>query len=208
MQFSHPFTCLVSGPTKSGKTTWTMKFVENAHTLVHPKPDQIIWCYQEWQPSYEKLLHMPNVQLIEGMPDLQVLNSSAETAKLLILDDFMHKFGKGEDELASLFTRGCHHWNVSCIHLVQNFFHGKRTARVNVHYIVLMRNPSDKLQVHNLARQVCPGQHKHFIESYNDATQYKYGYLLIILSPELEDERLCLHTCIFPEEIQSVYLPK
>ena len=203
----HPFTCLIAGPTKSGKTTWTIKFLENASELIEPPPQQIIFCYNEWQPSYNQLSSLPHVRLVEGLPDLLELKQTANIPKLLILDDFMESFGGNKDKLSTLFTRGAHHWNTSTIHLVQNLFHGNRTARVNAHYIVLMKNPSDKLQIQALGRQVCPGQQKYVMEAYSDATTPKFGYLLVDLSPTSEDE--CrFRTCIFPHEIQCVYVPK
>jgi len=53
---------------------------------------------------------------------------------------------KGNDTLIKLFTRGCHHWNISVVQIVQNaFFEGLRTSRINTHYLVLFKNPADKL---------------------------------------------------------------
>lgn len=207
MEFSHPFTCLVSGPTKSGKTTWTIKFLENANLLINPPPQQIIYCYNEWQPNYNRLQNLSNIQLVEGLPNLIELKQTAHIPKLLVLDDFMESFGSAKDKLSTLFTRGAHHWNTSCIHLVQNLFHGSRTARVNAHYIVLMKNPSDKLQIQALGRQVCPGQQKFVMEAYTDATTPKFGYLLVDLSPTSEDDYR-FRTGIFPDEVDCVYVQK
>ena len=41
----HPLTCIVAGFTKSGKTVWVNKILENAKTTISPPPEQIIWCY-------------------------------------------------------------------------------------------------------------------------------------------------------------------
>ena len=203
MYFSHPFTCLVSGPTKCGKTTWAIRLVKNANSMISPPPQKIIWCYNEWQPAYIQL--PATVHLQEGVPDLVELKETSHIPKLLILDDFMQNLR--DDKLTALFTRGAHHWNVSIVHLVQNLFHNSRTARVNAHYIVLMRNPCDKLQVQTLGRQIYPGQTKFFNEAYKDATERKFGYLLADLSPDLDDEYR-LRTCVFPDELQYVYVPK
>ena len=188
MEWQHPFTCIVSGPTKAGKTTWAIKFVQNAHHLINPKPQQIIWCYREWQPAYKQLGTIPNLELCESLPDLTQLKQTAHIPKLLILDDFMQSFGKSDDQLATIFTRGSHHAGISCIHLTQNLFHGSRTARINAHYIVVMKNPGDKLQIQNLGRQIFPGQQKYFLESYEDATRTKFGYILLDISPQTNDQ--------------------
>lgn len=88
---------------------------------------------------------------------------------------------KSNEELKMLFTRGAHHWNVSCIHIVQHLFHTNlHTAQINSHYIVLMKNPADKGQALNLQRQIFPCDKKYFLEALADAWYQKpYGYLLI-----------------------------
>lgn len=205
LRFKHPFTCIVAGPTQAGKTQWVKKFIQNCTHLISPPPQEIYYAYTEWQPAYSKL--PANVQLSEGLPDLTKLKSSPNVPKLLILDDLMQEM-KGDKRLAQIFTRGCHHWGLSCIHIVQNiFFEGLRTSRVNAQYLVLMKNPSDKLQAMNLGKQLYPGKHHFFLDSFNDATSQPYGYLLVDLSPQTE-EQVRLRTNIFPEEMQVVYVPK
>ena len=205
LRFKHPFTCIIAGPTQAGKTQWVKKFIYNADCLMHPPPQEIYYAYTEWQPAYKQL--PPKVILSEGLPDLSVLKSTTEVPKLLILDDLMQEM-KGDKRLTQLFTRGSHHWNLSCMHIVQNvFFEGLRTSRVNAQYLVLMKNPSDKLQAMNLGKQLYPSNHKFFLEAFNDATSRPYGYLLVDLSPQTE-EKIRLRSNIFPEDLQTVYVPK
>ena len=207
-KFMHPFTALIGGCTKSGKTEFTKKFVACADHMMTPAPQEIIWCYSEYQPGYEVLLKNPKVKLVEGLPCLQELKETASVPKLLVLDDLLMEGNAKNSGITQLFIKGAHHYNVSCIHIVQNIFYGSlRTARINSHYLVLMRNPSDKLQVMQLARQLFPGQHGCLMEAYKDATIENYGYLLVDVSPEIP-EKLRLRTNIFPDEYQVVYVPK
>ena len=204
LTFKHPFTCMVAGPTQAGKTAWVTKFMEECTQLMNPAPEEIYYAYTEWQPVYGRL--PAHVQLSEGLPDISLLKSSPATPKLLILDDLMQEM-KNDKRLTQLFTRGCHHWNLSCIHIVQNiFYEGLRTSRVNAQYLVLMKNPSDKLQAMNLGKQLYPGYQKFFIQVFNDATRQPYGYLLIDLHPRTEED-MRLRTSIFGGE-QVVYIPK
>jgi len=115
---------------------------------------------------------------------------------------------KSDSRLNELFTRGSHHWNLSIIHIVQNlFFNGIRTSRINAQYLILMKNPSDKLQIKNLGRQVFPGS-KHFEEAFVDATSRPFGYLLIDLTQTTPDN-MRLRTNIFPDKDGIVvYAPK
>ena len=122
----------------------------------------------------------------------------------------MHEAATGKtDSVSQLFTKGSHHWNLSCVFLVQSLFFSPalRTIRLNSHVICLMRNAADKSQVMNLARQLYPGNTKHLLEAYKDSTNEKWGYLLVDLSPET-DEKLRLRTNIFPGELLTVYVSK
>ena len=207
MQWQHPFTCSMSGPTKSGKTEWAKRFIANVHNLVSPKPEKIIFCFSEWQPSYEELNKVPGLEFCEGLPDIFELKRTQKQPKLVILDDLMHECSKNQDSTV-LFTRGSHHWNVSVVNILQNLFYsGLRTFRINSHYLVLLKCPSDQLQISTLARQLYPRQQKYFLESYQDACSQPYGYLVVDLTPESPDE-FRLRTNIFPTEIGFAYLPK
>lgn len=204
MNFKHPFTSIVAGPTKAGKTVFVKNLVKYASDMIVPVPERIIWCYTEWQPAYQELEN--TVTMVEGIPDFAELRTY-QKPQLLILDDLMNELKK-DPRLVQIFTRGCHHWNMSCVHIVQNmFFEGLRTSRINAQYLVLMKNPSDKSQIVTLGKQLFPGKHKYFVESYNDACNEPYGYLLVDLSQETS-ENMRLHAKIFPGNVHVVYVPK
>jgi len=207
--WNHPFNCIVSAPTKSGKTEFVKKLVRNLADVISPTPQKIYWCYTEWQTTYDDLQsRCSNVQFIQGIPDFDLFKSSLNTPKLLVMDDMMEEMKKDAVALNRLFTRGSHHWNLSIIHILQNlFYQGGRTARINAQYIVLMKNPSDRLQVQTLGRQLFPSSKSYFEEAFLDATKQPYGYLLIDLNPTTPDN--CrLRTGIFPDDIHYVYTLK
>jgi len=194
----HPFNCIVAGPTMSGKSTFVHKLIQS--TIVQPAPTKIYWCFSEWQPFYEDIL---NVEFVQGLPDFNALKT--DEPKLLIIDDLMQEL-KSDARLVQLFTKGSHHWNLSCIHIVQNlFFNGLRTCRINAQYIILMNNPCDQLQVRNLGKQIFPGQLKYFMASYMDAISQAFGYLLIDLTQQTKPH-LRLQTNIFGQ--RTFYCPK
>jgi len=205
----HPFTMIVAGPTKVGKTEWTKRLVQQASRLMNPPPNRIIWCYTEWQRGYQSLSDDREcaVEFCEDQPNFEELKSTPDQPKLLILDDFMDTLKK-DDRLTQLFTRGAHHWNTSCVHICQAlFFSGMRTARINAHYLVLMKSPADQLQIANLARQMYPGKSKYFMESYQDAVSEPFGYLFVDCSPSTPDTHR-LRTHVFPDEFTVVYVEK
>jgi hypothetical protein len=49
LKFKHPFTCIVSVPTGSGKSSFNLRFLQNLDSLC-TEPNfggEIIWCYSE-----------------------------------------------------------------------------------------------------------------------------------------------------------------
>jgi hypothetical protein len=199
VRFKAPFTACLTAGTKCGKTEWAKKFVRNNVSLIEPPPEKIYWAYGEWQEGYKELEDI--VIFIDGVPDLDLFREDKSTRKLLICDDLMQAYGnKHKEELTALFCKGSHHWNLSILHILQNlFFSNMRTARINSHYMILMKNPADRLQLMTLANQVFPRKQKCLIESFDDACAQPYGYLVLDLEPSTPDN-LRLRTSIFPED--------
>jgi hypothetical protein len=198
------FSMIVSGPSKAGKTVFVSNLVKTCRELFEEVPAEIIWCYAEYQPAYNELTSL--VRFVEGLPNLKELKQGRLHPKLIIFDDMMDRF-QNDPSLTTLFIKGSHHWNLSCVHIVQNlYFNGMRTARINTNYLVLFKNPSDKLQVANLGRQLFPGKTKYFMDAFELATCQPYSYLLLDLTQTCP-ENLRLHSNIFPGETQAVYVP-
>ena len=100
---------------------------------------------------------------------------------LIVFDDQMIDTCK-DKPIVNLFTRGSHHRNLSVIYIVQNLFHqgkGSRSISLNSHYLVLFKNPRDKLQILTLAKQMYPGQTDFFLNQYEEAVKRPFGYPLI-----------------------------
>ncbi len=121
----HPFTCIVAGCMKSGKTVWVKTLLENAQKTISRTPQRVIWCYGQWQPSYfDMMITMPGIEFNEGISghidEQDYLDVSQRN--LIFLDDLMAQSGK-DKRIADLFTRGSHHRNLSVIYIVQNIFH-------------------------------------------------------------------------------------
>jgi len=204
VRWRHPFTCLISGPTGSGKTVWVTQFLSNLPLLMNPVPEEVIWCYGEWQLGYNQLKR-EGVIFTEGLPKVE--EWSTNKRRLVILDDLM---SETDDRVTKLFTKGSHHRNISVMYIVQNLF-GKnkeqRTISLNSHYLVVFKNPRDASQITHLAKQMYPGKLKYVQESFKDATSVPHGYLLLDLRQETPDH-LRLRTDIFPPDHQVVYVQK
>ena len=203
-QFEHPFTCMVAGMTGSGKTVWVQSLLKQANRMINLPPERIVWCYSQWQPAYmEMLVTIPNIEFVKGIPPPLEQDSYFQVNKrnLIVFDDQMIDAGK-DQRIVNLFTRGSHHRNLSVIYIVQNLFHqgkGSRSISLNSHYLVLFKNPRDKLQVLTLAKQMYPGRTDFFLKQYEGAVRRPFGYLLIDLKTTTQDD--CrLRTNVLPGE--------
>jgi len=125
LKFKHPFSCIVSRPSGSGKTSFVKRLLLNLRYLcTEPYCDGgIVWCYDEKSavPS-----HLPGyVRLYKGVPE--DFGSANCEPSLVILDDLLTDvYSK---QVCELFTRGSHHRNISVILITQNLFHQGRFCR-------------------------------------------------------------------------------
>ena len=204
MKLQHPFTCIVSGPSGCGKSSLVKAIIH--HEVIEPRPDKILWLYAEDQPLYET---MKNVEFIQGIPEDLETRFQRRHNNVLVLDDLMTQC-HSDQRLTRLFSVGSHHKNLSIIFIIHNLFHyGKemRTVSLNSHYIILFKNPRDRLQISTLARQMYPGQSQFLVKAFQDATQEAYGYLIIDLKPTTSD-KLRIRTGMLPSDRQLVYVHK
>jgi len=157
--FKHPFTCIVSGPSGSGKSLFTLLLVQHLDSLC-TEPNfsgGIIWCYSEKSAVPRETLTSlhKNVSFHEGVS--QNFDYDHGWPCLIILDDLLNEvYSK---DVCNLFTKGSHHRNISVILITQNLFHQGRFCRdisLNAKYSVALKNVRDKSQFQYLARQVHP----------------------------------------------------
>jgi len=114
LKFKHPFSCMLSWPSGSGKTSFCIRFLQNMKTLctVAYFIGGIVWCYSEISSiPYRTLARTKHVRFHEGVP--ANFNNSGEKPCLIILDDLLNTaYSK---YVCALFTKGSHHRNISVI---------------------------------------------------------------------------------------------
>ena len=195
MKFEHNFTMLIAGSTGSGKTEFCKRLIREE--MIQPKPEKIYWCYGEYQKAYND---MPGVEFYHGIPTTLYEELDVSKNNLLICDDLMND-KSAEKMINKFFCQGSHHRNLSVIHILQNLFPRSpdmRNISLNSHYIVLFKNPRDKLQITRLASQM--GLPKVIPEAFKDATSEKpFTYLILDLKPKTNEE-LRIRTKIFPAD--------
>ena len=122
---------------------------------------------------------IPTIEFVKGIPESLENDSFLDVniRNLIVLHDQMIKAEK-DNRIVNLFTKGSHHRNLNVIYIVQNLFHqgkGNRSISLNSHYLVLFKNPLDKLQSLTLDKQMHPSETAWFIK---EAVRRPYGYLL------------------------------
>ena len=180
--FITPFRLIIAGPSGSGKTTFVQKLLDEKHIL-NPEPKHKIWFYAQYQSWYEKY---PNITFIQGIPKLSFFKSNS--SYLVVIDDLFQYLNK---ELTQLFACDSHHKNISVIFLTQNIFHKSAETRnisLNATHLVIFKNPRDQLQISHLGKQMFPGKSSYLVEVFKDATKKPFSYLLIDLTPEIDDQ--------------------
>ena len=199
LQFQHPFTMTISGPTGSGKTQFFLDILKS--NKINPKPERIVYLYKRWQPLYDKIQEHSNVEFIKGIPHDLDNDSFFDTTKnnLVLIDDLMHI---QSDLVANLFTEGSHHRNLSVINVTQNLFPpGKHavTQRRNTQYMVIFKSPMGQDQIRTLAGFMFPGHVQEFLGIYQKATSKPHGYIIIDSKQNTPDADR-LNTDIFHEQ--------
>lgn len=184
--FKHPFTCIVSGPTQSGKSHFLESLLLHKDVMIYPSPKNILWCYGQHNSYLENLPSFVKINegLIESFDD-----SLLDNVDLLVMDDLMNEGGKASF-VQDLFTKGSHHRDLSVILVVQNLFHqGKvmRSISLNSHYMILFKNPRNMGQITHLGSQLCPGNTAFIKKAYKEATKDPYGYLVLDFTQDTPD---------------------
>lgn len=186
-QFISPFSMIISGPSRSGKTTFIVNLIKNLNHIVDGIPiKQVIWCYKNENAIPSELKDNPIVKFHKNIPiDLSQIPANT----LLIFDDLMmSSFSK---EITEIFTILSHHNNISIILVMHNLFHQSKFTRnisLNTQYIIYFKNPRDLSSVAHLTRQLQPCNSKNLQTVFNEAIRRPFGYLVIDLvqdTPEI-----------------------
>jgi hypothetical protein len=208
VRLAHPFSLVVAGPSGSGKSVFVEKLILSGLKNMDTNFEHVLWCYADWHPENPEIVRKTQFQRgFEG-----VEREDISRPLLIVIDDQMRE-SSCTSAVVDLFTKGCHHKNMSVIFITQNLFHaGKhfRDISLNAHYIVLLKNPRESHQMAYLARQICPTDSKCITEAYKDATRVPYGYLLLDLKQKTSEDCRC-RTNMFGENgipYEIVFKPK
>ena len=202
-----PFSMIIAGPSGCGKTELITALLHNCRHLITPHVHNIVYHYGAWQNAYSKMDARINFK--QGLPTLEELepkSASGNNHTLCIIDDLMSETGK--QIVADLFTKGCHHWNVSVIYVTQNIYERSckyfRTMSLNANYMVIFKNPRDMSQIQHLSRQIFPTKSRFLTNVYNQETQKPHSYILVDFKQKTP-ERFRVRSSITSPDNQIVF---
>ena len=201
---------LIVGPTNCGKTFWVNRLLTN--DMFNEPISNILYCYGVQQHLFDDMKKDPNIRpslhFHEGLPNRDDIDNLAKNGgfQLVILDDLMEHIVRSQ-EMQQLFTKYCHHLNISAIFISQNIFQNgpqARTISLSCHVIVLFANKRDESQIRIFARQIYPTKWRRFIEAYEHHMNFQYSYLVVDCTPAYPRD-IKVRSCIFPGETTVTY---
>ena len=144
--FSTGSPIMICGPSGSGKTFFVFQLLKNK--MFTQKVSKILYCYGVDQDFYDNMLmSLHNIIFHEGIPNFDEINQLNDGEfNIIILDDLMEKIIKNI-ETQNLFTKYCHHYNITTIFLTQNIFAQgpcSRNINLNTHILILFANKRDE----------------------------------------------------------------
>ena len=151
LKFKHPFSMLLTGARRTGKTHFTKTLLQKAAEFITPHIDLVFWFAPSRQNDLFDELESydigKSITFVKDMPSedlIDFVKAQGAGRKLLIFDDLMEEASRRKD-VKNLFTRGRHE-DVSVIFLAQNTFHQGghfREMALNTDYFTIFKNVRD-----------------------------------------------------------------
>ena len=199
----------IVGPSGCGKTLFVTQLLQNANALFTKPIGRIYWLMGveegEHDMTASHLNRLRNVSILNGFE--QGWMNKPKRGDVVVIDDLFSESTR-EKDFNNLFTKIARHRGVTVIFITQNMFHQggqHRTRNLNVHYLVLFKNPRDGTVIQFIARQAF-GSSPHFlVDAYRDATEnVPHGYLFLDFTQSCPEE-LRVRSNIFSPSGVTVY---
>ena len=204
-RFRHPFTCMVSGPSGSGKSMFVRNLLLNQDRFVNKKFDYVYMflgtdakenktlsslgaSLKQRVKVFEMKREYPSRELMKekfGF-DLDVMlkrKSDDQQRGCIVFDDLMEELSLC-GVLTKLFTKYSTHYDISVINITQNLFHqtaGKSehtTVYRNTRIMVIFNNPMDNSVLTTVAKRLRPTGSSPLITMLNHIVK-TYRYVVI-----------------------------
>lgn len=174
---------ILAGASGAGKTQFILSVLESPERYLERVPTRVVWCSKtlKQQPDIverlEKRYGALAVETYDHFPE----DVDAERGSFWIVDDLAVDVQKSQ-RFTEFFSATCHHRDCNLAYLTQFLFQKggqNRAQSINAHYMVLFRNPRDKLSIQSLFRQAFPGKSSSSMAIFTEATREPYSSLMI-----------------------------
>jgi len=197
-RFENDSTMIISGPSKSGKSTFVLNMIKHKDILFR-HPIQRVWWFYGIESAFHEELHAFHVNMKQGLPSQDDF-SQIERHDLVILDDLQQE-SKTREDITNLFLKATHHKEFFAIQINQYIYGDKeqRMRNSNVHYYVAFNNPRNQQQLGQFVSKMFPKGNMNLIyRIFHDILhkEGKYGYLFIDFTPQC-DPNLRLRSNLF-----------
>ncbi|MEL7520264.1 MAG: hypothetical protein AAGJ80_01380 [Cyanobacteria bacterium J06553_1] len=200
---------IISGPSKSGKTSFVIELLRRKENLFRHPIRSVYWFHGAAQSTvHDRLCREMGVVMKQGTPTEDDFEP-VQQYDLVVLDDLQNEM-KSDSHITSLFLKQSHHRQFFVILLQQNIYGDKeqRYRNANAHYWIGFHNPRNQRQVSEFlsrmfasgGKRAIEGIFKHILE-----TEGNYGYLFVDFTPNMRaDLRLRSHIFTSPMHIYKV----
>ena len=181
-RFIHPFSMCLAGPSQSGKTTFIYSLLASAPRLINAPIDYVVCFLGSNDKTLKELVEFfgTRIQFVHGLPKSFEQYIDPTKNGFFVIDDLMTE-GTRDDRVSQLYTKHCHHSNVSVALILQNAFHKGRergTILRNCHYLVIFNTPLDQTIARSFADRAHPSS-KGIVMRIFSYVLARYRYLLL-----------------------------
>ena len=143
LQLTHPFGLLVSGGTKTGETTFVKKLLGNIQVMIDPPPENIKYFYSEYQDTFAEIKSLvPNIEFIEGVPDVIFDSINSKTRNLYIFDGYEGGVLEvAHDDLLEALTECCMNVYLKTIKVNPSVLKRLTPLKEDLRFVADNRNP-------------------------------------------------------------------
>ena len=185
-----PASVIIAGPSSSGESDLVEQLLKEKK-LYYLSLKKIVYCYDRWQPRFDRMKKQSKVTFYKGLPPKGALVKwfKPHHHGILILDDLMEESGN-DKRLLDLFTKDSHHCGITALYLTQDLFPPdkfSKTINCNAHYAICFKSPRDKMGIRNLLLQVYPEKWRRVLKLFLRLTTCLSGYSMLDLHPASDD---------------------
>ena len=189
-----PGHALFVGATQSGKTRLCLHLLSHPE-LFYPKPQRILFHYDQFQESYlsaKHLLAKSDIELLlyKGCSDISLDSiDKSQGQTILLIDDFSEETSSSR-EIARIATNG-RHQNISLWLVWHSLFSKHPASRVicqNIRWFFFLPSPRLEAQIRTFGSQL--GMTKRIVAAYakcQEDCEEDHRYLLVDVGPTTPD---------------------